>query len=98
MLNGKVREFFLTFGRVPFFFYIIHFYLAHIMGIVYNGIGYNEWGVFIFDDPQTWPAGYTPNLLIVYLLWMVLIGLMYYLCRWFGEVKKLRTEWWLKYL
>lgn len=96
--RGKIADFFLTFGKVPFFFYIIHFYLAHAMGIIYNGLMFGVWKEFIFDDPKTWPAAYHPNLITVYVMWMLLIAIMYFLCKWFVGVKKRRTEWWLKYL
>lgn len=96
--RGKVAEFFLTFGRVPFFFYIIHFYLVHIMGIVINGLFYGIWKEFTFDDPRTWPAEYKPSLLMAYVCWAIVIVITYFLCSWFVGVKKRRSEWWLKYL
>jgi len=96
--KGKIGKFFLAFGRVPFFYYIIHFYLGHLMGIAYNGLLYGEWGILIFDDPNTWPKDYVPNLVMVYVCWIILTIIMYFLCRWFMEVKRRRNEWWLKYL
>lgn len=96
--KGKIGQFFLTFGRVPFFFYIIHFYLAHLMGIAYNGFVYGDWRALQFDDPHSWPSTYTPSLAMMYFLWALLIAVMYFLCRWFAGVKKRRSEWWLKYL
>jgi uncharacterized membrane protein len=96
--KGKIGAFFLTFGRVPFFFYIIHFYLAHLMGILTNGLFFGIWKEFTFDDPRTWPEAYKPNLIMAYICWAILIVIMYFLCRWFSEVKKRRSEWWLKYL
>jgi uncharacterized membrane protein len=96
--KGKVGQFFLTFGRVPFFFYIIHFYLAHIVGVLITGIVYGDWRTLAFYDPKTWPATYVPSVALMYSVWIGVIVIMYFLCRWFMEVKKRRTEWWLKYL
>jgi uncharacterized membrane protein len=97
-VNGRVANFFLTFGKVPFFFYIIHFYLAHLAGVVYNGLVYNDWRAYMLVDPKTWPEGYDPSLLVIYVTWALLIGVMYFLCKWFVGVKKRRSDWWLKYL
>jgi uncharacterized membrane protein len=96
--TGYVGQFFLTFGRVPFFYYIIHFYIGHTMGIIYNGLMYGKWDILIFADPKTWPENYVPNLAVAYGFWIVLTVMMYFLCQWFGEVKKRRNDWWLKYL
>ena len=96
--KGKLAEIFLTFGRVPFFFYIIHFYLIHVGGVLITGLAYGDWRTIAFYDPKTWPAAYTPSVLLMYTFWIGVIGIMYFLCKWFMEVKKKRTEWWLKYL
>jgi uncharacterized membrane protein len=96
--KGKIGEFFLTFGRVPFFFYIIHFYLIHITGVLITGIRYGDWRTLAFFDPKTWPSEYVPSIVLLYFVWAGIIVIMYFLCRWFVEVKKRRTEWWLKYL
>lgn len=96
--KGKVGAFFLTFGRVPFFFYIIHFYLIHVVGVLITGVRYNDWRSLAFYDPKTWPSEYSPSLLLMFTVWIGVIAVMYLLCRWFVEIKKNRTEWWLKYL
>jgi uncharacterized membrane protein len=96
--KGKIGEFFLIFGRVPFFFYIVHFYLIHVTGLLITGIAYGDWRTLAFHDPKTWPAAYVPSVTLMYLVWIGVIAVMYFLCRWFVEIKKRRTEWWLKYL
>lgn len=94
----SVRNFFLTFGRVPFFYYVIHLLLGHLLGILYNGLMFDTWGLLTFINPQNWPAGYTANLLVAYTGWIVLTVFMYFLCRWFGTIKRTHSAWWLKYL
>jgi uncharacterized membrane protein len=97
-VSGAIANFFLTFGKVPFFFYIIHFYFAHLLGVLYNGLVYKDWRAYVFVNPNTWPADYHPSLVVMYVTWALLICVMYYLCRWFVEVKRRRSDWWLKYL
>lgn len=94
-LKGKTADFFQTFGRVPFFYYVLHLYAIHSLTIVYHGIRYHEWRTWSFGGA---PEAYTPNLVTTYLAWIVLTVLMYFLCRWFGDVKKRYSYWWLKYL
>jgi uncharacterized membrane protein len=96
--TGAVGQFFLVFGRVPFFYYIMHLFVAHLMGIVFNGIVYDYWGVLTFANPNNWPENYSANLWMVYVCWIFLTIIMYFLCKWFMGVKKRRSEWWLKYL
>jgi uncharacterized membrane protein len=96
--KGKIGDFFLTFGRVPFFFYIIHFYLIHAVGLLITGIRYGDWRSLAFFDPKTWPPEYSPSITLMFTVWIGVIAIMYFLCRWFVGVKKQRSEWWLKYL
>jgi hypothetical protein len=51
-------------------------------------------GHFPFSQPPGWES----NLAAVYLLWLAVIVLMYPLCRWYANVKRSRTDWWLSYL
>jgi uncharacterized membrane protein len=87
------------FGRVPMFFYILHLYLIHCLAIAVAALrGQSVGWLFrgaIFGDT---PAGYGYNLPFVYLVWIAVVVLLYFPCRWFAEVKKRRREWWLSYL
>jgi len=44
------------------------------------------------------PDGYGYDLWVVYAVWIVVILLLYPLCRWFAELKQRRRDWWLSYL
>jgi amino acid permease len=44
------------------------------------------------------PAGYVWSLSLLYLVWAITIVFLYFVCRWFAEVKSRRTDWWLKYV
>jgi uncharacterized membrane protein len=96
--KGWAMETLRTFGRVPFFYYVIHLFVGHILGIIYTGIVYDYWGILTFAPSKSWPENYNMNLVSAYVAWALLTLIMYFLCKWFSEVKKRRTEWWLKYL
>jgi len=44
------------------------------------------------------PDGYVWSLPLLYLVWGITIGLLYFVCRWFADLKAGRNDDWLKYL
>jgi uncharacterized membrane protein len=99
---ARVRNAFVTFGRVPLFFYILQWYTAHLIGIVAGLIAGQpvayQWASPIdkFQSPP--PAGVGFRLWVVYLCWLIGVLLLYPLCKWFAGVKARRRDWWLSYL
>ena len=86
-----------VFGRVPLFFYALHIALAHLAaGLLALQMG---WGVEILVQrfnyvPESWGV----SLGWVYVAWIAVVVALYPACRWFANVKKTRTDWWLSYL
>ena len=97
---GKLRSFFVTFGRVPLFFYLLQWPMAHLMSIVVHLIAGKPIGWMFGTTLQTTgpPPGMGFNLLVVYLCWIVGVLLLYPLCKWFASVKQRKRSWWLSYL
>jgi uncharacterized membrane protein len=95
--TGPIKDALVMFGRVPFAFYVGHFYLIHTLAIVVGTAqGYSPGDMvtlFLF-----FPKGYGVPLWGVYALWVVVIAIMYPLCRWVAGVKSRRRDWWLSYL
>ncbi len=96
-VRGRLAGMILVFGRVPLFFYLIHFFVAHGMAILYSQARFGASGWWILR-PSRWPPGYEPNLGVTYLAWLCLLLMLFPLCRWFEGVKARRSEWWLRYL
>ena len=99
-LAGKVRKFFVTFGRVPLFFYLLQWPMAHLTSIVAHLIGGKpiRWmfgTAMITTGP---PPGMGFNLLVVYICWIAGVLLLYPLCKWFAGVKQRHRSRWLSYL
>ena len=98
--GNRVREFFVTFGRVPLFFYLLQWYTAHLIAILLN-FAFGKSVRWLFQTPIAW-FGTTPNagfnLVVVYLAWITGVLLLYPLCKWFAGVKQRRRDWWLSYL
>ncbi|HEY6805521.1 MAG TPA: heparan-alpha-glucosaminide N-acetyltransferase domain-containing protein [Pyrinomonadaceae bacterium] len=95
-----IRRFFVTFGRVPLFFYLLQWPLAHTIAIILHySFGKPVW--WLFKTPIDWQnigpdMGF--NLAVVYASWITGVLLLYPLCKWFAGVKQRRRDWWLSYL
>ncbi|UKJ09149.1 DUF1624 domain-containing protein [Solitalea lacus] len=96
---GKLTSFFIVYGRVPLFYYVLHIYLIHIIAVLAAWITINRVDFLFSSDLFTGTKhGYGFNLLIVYLFWVLVILLLYYPCKWFMNVKKHSGKWWISYL
>jgi uncharacterized membrane protein len=98
--GGWLREFFVTFGRVPLFFYLLQWPAAHTISLLLH-LAFHKPTQWLFQTPIDW-SGATPdmgfNLVVVYLCWIGGVLLLYPLCKWFAGVKQRRKDWWLSYL
>lgn len=93
----------LTIGKVPLFFYVLHFYLIHLLAVAASYLRFGSVGGmfqspdldhFPFTAPPDWAAG----LPAIYLVWAFVVLALYPLCRWYAAVKRQRKDWWLSYL
>jgi uncharacterized membrane protein len=93
-------------GRVPFFFYIVHFWALHVLASVMAWFTYGGRSLAFLFSPfpsmggarELFPAGFGYPLWTVYLAWAGIVVMMYPLCVWFAGVKARRREWWMSYL
>jgi uncharacterized membrane protein len=96
----ELRNFFVTFGRVPLFFYLLQWPTAHLIAVIVHAAAGKPWrwmfGSLIGVEPP--PPGVGFNLAVVYACWLVGVLLLYPLCKWFAGVKARRRDWWLSYL
>jgi uncharacterized membrane protein len=98
--RGAVGRALVTYGRVPLFFYVLQWIVAHLVAIAFSlAAGQTVAHLFVFPGTlRPAPAGVGFGLGITYLAWAVGVVVTYPLCRWFAGVKRRRTEWWLSYL
>ena len=87
--RGRLASFFATFGRVPFFYYVIHIYLIHALAVV---------TAFAMTGVLTTTPEIDFNLIDVYITWLSVIVLLYPICRWFAHLKQAGSAWWWAYL
>ena len=96
-LRGPLASALAVFGRVPFFFYVLHIYLIHAAALalgIWTGIGVEP----LLTNWPRFPRSFGISLAGVYLAWLLVLVALYPACRWFARVKAARREWWLGYL
>ena len=103
LLKGRQNAFarFLTvFGKVPFFYYVLHFFLIHIICAVLFFASGHSWDET--NDPASFvffrPPWFGFNLGVVFLIWLAVIFILYFPCRWFAKYKMKNKRWWLSYI
>jgi uncharacterized membrane protein len=93
----------LIYGKVPMFYYALHIPLIHLIALVvcYARYGHVYW-MFQSPDlasfPFTPPPGWGFSLPVIYLIWVIVVLLLYPLCRWYAALKQRRSDPWLSYL
>jgi uncharacterized membrane protein len=100
--RGALARWLTVFGRVPFFFYLLHIPLIHTLALVVSLIRLGEVSPWLFANhpmgsPDA-PEGYTWSLWQLYVVWAIAVALLYFPCRWFADLKARRKDRWLSYL
>ena len=91
-----------VYGRVPMVYYILHFYIIHILVVIVfylQGFGTKD------IVPEGLPFFFKPNglgfgLLGVYGIWLLVVVLLYPICKKYDQYKTARAKekWWLSYI
>jgi uncharacterized membrane protein len=93
----------LVIGKVPLFYYVLHFALIHLLAVATSYLRYGS-AHWMFESPDlahypfTAPPGWGYSLPVVFLAWALVVVSMYPLCRWFASLKERRTDAWLSYI
>ncbi len=88
------------YGRVPMFYYLVHWYLIHttmflVLFMQGFGIGDFRFG-FSFGRPEQANGLGLPG---VYAIWLSIVVILFPFCKWYGKYKSThREKWWLQYL
>ncbi len=96
----------IVFGRVPLFYFVAHFYAAHLAAALLALYRYGSpaWEFFFLPVPSmggpatTFPPAFGYDLWVAYVVWALIVVGLYPVCRWLASVKARRRDWWLSYL
>ena len=101
-ISNRVVSFLVTFGRVPFFFYVIHIYVIHLfamVGIIYGGRSWRDYIITGKSFLSESLSNFGFDLYVVYLIWILVVALLFPWCSWYNDYKAANHQkWWLKYL
>lgn len=98
-----IRSVLSVFGRVPFFYYVLHFTTIHLAALLTTAAMGLDWRWWITLPPAGGifagkPAGFGFSLGAVYLIWVAVVIFCYLPCRWFAGVKQRSRSPWLSYV
>lgn len=100
-IRNRFTAIFNIFGRVPFFYYLIHIYIIHILCVILffaEGFSFEDnfklKMTFAFRPDENF--GF--SLGIVYLIWLFVLVLCYFPSRWYNNYKSTHKQWWLSYI
>jgi len=102
--HGKLAQPFITFGRVPLFYYVLHLFLLHAMAATYSYVMFGT-AAWLFQIPVSLdamggpqPKGYGVDLPMVYVFWVTAVLILYPFSKWFAEYKRTHSQTWLSYV
>lgn len=91
-----------VYGRVPFFYYVLHFYLIHALVVVFSLLRGHSFAEGLAGAPNVPMKFLFPgegfSLGVTYLIWIAVVLALYPLCKWFSNYKQTHRQWWLSYL
>jgi len=96
----------IVFGRVPLFYFVVHFFAAHAAIVVLALATYGTAALGFMFQPvpsmggsaNSFPPDFGYHLWVAYAVWLAIVITLYPLCAWFARVKERNTNWWLSYL
>ena len=99
----KVRSVLQVYGRVPFFYFLLHIALIHLLALVVSAARGENWRWWVTEFPQGGvltghPPGYGYGLAIVWCIWIFVLVVCYPACKWYAGVKKRSRNPLLSYL
>ncbi|HLY69324.1 MAG TPA: heparan-alpha-glucosaminide N-acetyltransferase domain-containing protein [Puia sp.] len=99
--SGWFFKFVSAFGKVPLFYFLVHFYLIHVamLGLMFiQGFTWPQmdFASGTFGRPKGIQSGL--SLWAIYFIWIGVVLVLYKPCQWFGKYKADHDQWWLKFI
>lgn len=99
--SSGIQKVTLVYGKVPLFYFVVHFYVIHLLTLLMlfaQGFSFSqfEFASGTFGRPKGIESGL--SLWLIYLIWIFVVVLLYKPCQWFGKYKSEHKYWWLQYI
>ena len=100
-VKNRFTQWMVVFGRVPFFYYVVHVFVIHLAAIAGLLLTGGDWTIMIIG-PEVFAggwAGYGYPLYVTYLVWIGVVVVLYFPCRAYMRYKlSNKDKAWLSYL
>jgi uncharacterized membrane protein len=95
-VSGPIANSLTIFGRVPFFYYVLHIPLIHLAAILVCVLRMGYASSWLFQNHPVMmppaPPGYVWSLGLLYLVWLIVVAVLFLPCRWFAALKQRRKD------
>jgi uncharacterized membrane protein len=107
VFSEKLKGWFMNvtsvYGKVPFFYFLVHFYLIHILLITLMFLQGFHWRQLdfasgAFGRPKGAESG--ASLLVIYIIWICVVLILYKPCLWYSryKIRNKNKYWWLRFI
>lgn len=99
--HQKIQNTTIVYGRAPLFYFIVHFYVIHIITIIMLFLQGFDWQQLEFASGTFGrPKGLESGLPLwaIYIIWISVVIILYKPSQWFGTYKAKSQNWWIRYL
>jgi uncharacterized membrane protein len=100
--RGKIGGVLETFGRVPFFYYLIHIPAIHLAALFVSLAREGRVNPWLFENHPMMspppPPGYAWPLPLLYAVFVIVVAALYPACRWYARRKMTNPARWMRYV
>jgi uncharacterized membrane protein len=94
--GSRVTNVLKIFGRVPFFYYVLHIPLIHFAAMIVSLLRTGLVAPWLFMNHPVMnppaPPGYVWSIGLLYLVWLMVVMVLYLPCQWFAGLKQRRKD------
>ncbi len=92
-----------VYGRVPFFYFLVHIALIHLLAVIISAANGGDWRWWLAEFPSGGvltghPPGYGYGLGAIWCIWIFIVAACYPACKWYAGVKSRNRNAVLSYL
>ena len=99
-ISNPLSKMITVFGKVPFFYYILHIFLIRSLSWIFFFSSGHSWAQLDFTHFREGqiPEGIGYPLWVVYVVWICVIIILYFPCKWYSRYKETHHQLWLSYV
>ena len=94
-VQSKFSKPIIVFGKVPFFFYVVHLYFIHALATIFLVYQGQDWNAYVISAEEIMSGRlgrFGVSLDAVYVIWIFVIVMLYPLCRWYQVYKESQSR------